>query len=208
MTSVLFRRSPAAAVVFVLVLVGVEAQGPGSTIPTPEIFEAIEVAPGRTICEIGAGDGELSVEAARLVGATGRVFTSELGEERLRELRDGVERSGLANITVVAAHPDRTNLPESGCDAVFMRNVYHHFGNPAAMNASIAASLRPGGRVAVVDFRPDGGEASRPEDRDEDGSHGIRAETVSREMQAAGLEPVRTRTSDGRWYMVVFVKPL
>ena len=190
-----------------IAVAGAQASQSDSTIPTAAIFEAIEAGEGMTVCEIGAGDGELSVEAARLVGPQGRVYTSELGEERLTALQGTVGSSGLAHITVVEGGPDRTNLPDGACDALFMRNVYHHFGDPRAMNRSIVAALAPGARVAIVDFRPRGTEASRPGDRDENGSHGVSAEAVSREMQEAGLRPIDSQAGEGRWYIVVFTTP-
>jgi len=69
-----------------------------------------------------------------------------------------------------------------------MRNVYHHFADPAAMNASISAALKPGGRLAIVDFSPPPGkEATRSADRAKDGMHGISVESLSREMKEAGF---------------------
>jgi predicted methyltransferase len=88
-----------------------------------------------------------------------------------------------------------------------MRDVYHHFTDPGSMNASIFAALKPGGRVAVVDFAPPAKEASRPADRDQDGMHGVSAETVSREIKDAGFEPVSSEVPAGRWFMVVASKP-
>lgn len=159
------------------------------------------------VCEIGAGDGELSLAAGRIVGAAGRVYTSELGEGRVEKLRRRIARNGLRQITVVEGDPIRTNFPEAGCDALFMRNVYQHFGDPAAMNASIATALKPGAKAAVVDFSPPDEEAPRPADRAKDGMHGVRKESVSRELQEAGLEPVCSETGGARWFMVVFSKP-
>jgi tRNA A58 N-methylase Trm61 len=183
------------------------AQRSGSTISTTAIFEAIGVREGVTVCETGAGDGELSIAAARIVGPNGRVYTSELGEDRLKTLREHVANSGLAHITVVAGDAVRTNFPEAGCDALFMRNVYHHFADPAAMNASISGALRPGGRVAIVDFSPPDKEAAHPSDRSKDGMHGVSAETVSRELEEAGFEPVSSEAGEQRWFMVVVSKP-
>jgi tRNA A58 N-methylase Trm61 len=180
---------------------------PASTIPTERIFQAIGVREGVTVCEIGAGDGELTVAAARIVGPDGRVYTSELGEDRVKALQEKVAASGLARITAVAGDPVRTNFPEAACDALFMRNVYHHFADPAAMNASIATALRPGGRLAVVDFSPPDKEAERAADRAKDGMHGIRAETLARELEDAGFEPVSSELGDQRWFMVVVSKP-
>ncbi len=183
------------------------AQQSGSSIATESIFAALDVREGMTVCEIGAGDGKLSIAAARIVGPNGRVYTSELGDDRLTALQEQVASSSLAQITVVAGAPASTNFPAEGCDALFMRNVYHHFADPAGMNASIVTALKPGGRVAIVDFAPNGTEAARPADRDNSGTHGISAESVSREMHDAGFEPVSSERGAQRWFMVVVSKP-
>ncbi len=176
--------------------------------PAPDrIFGALAVPQGGTICEIGAGDGRLSIEAGNLVGSSGRVYTSELGDARVRTLQEKVAASRLDQITVVSGDPMRTNFPDAGCDGLFMKDVYHHFGEPAAMNASISAALKPGGRLAIVDFKPPpGSEAKVAADRDTDGKHGITPETLSRELHEAGFEAVSSETS-GRWFMIVVSKP-
>lgn len=185
--------------------VSAPAQG-ASTIAPAKIFEALGVKEGITVCEIGAGSGELTVAVAKLVGPAGRVFTSELGDDRIKTLQSAVKKSELAHITVVAGDPVKTNFPDMACDALFMRNVYHHFADPAAMNASIAAALKPGGRYAVVDFTPPpGGEAKTPADRGKDGSHGIGPDALDRELKEAGFEPV-AREIGQRWFMVVVQK--
>ena len=171
----------------VTLLVPASAWAQASSISTDRIFDAIGVRDGGTVCEIGAGDGELSLAAARRVGAQGRIYTSELGDNRVKALQEKVSGSTLAQVTVVAGDAIRTNFPDASCDALFMRNVYHHFTDPAKMNASIAAALKPGGRVAVIDFTPPGKEAECPADRGKDGMHGISPETLSRELEGRGL---------------------
>ena len=200
---------PALLLVTLLVPAVADAQRTASrSSPDPaKIFDALGVAAGATVCEIGAGDGALTIAAARLVGPTGRVYSSELGEKRVATLRKHVAESGAAQITVVAGEERRTNFPEAACDAVFLRDVYHHFTEPAAMNASIAMALKPGGRLAVVDFTPPNEEATCPADRDQDGRHGVRPESVTRELIEAGFEPVASDEQGQRWFMVVLVKP-
>jgi SAM-dependent methyltransferase len=83
-----------------------------------------------------------------------------------------VTASGLAHITVVSGDSTRTNFPDGACDSLFMRNVYHHFADPARMNASISAALAAGALFAVVDFTPPAAEAASPADRSKDGMHG------------------------------------
>ena len=183
------------------------AQRAGNALRTDRIFEAIALHPGATVCEIGAGRGDLSIEAASAVGPAGRVFASELGEEHLKTLRDRIAQSGKENITVVTGDSTKTNFPDGGCDALFLRDVYHHFTSPSAMDAAIFAAIKPGGRAAIVDFTPPGKEAPRPEDRAKDGMHGVTSETVSLEMKEAGFDVVASKDSSQRWFMVVFTKP-
>jgi hypothetical protein len=77
------------------------------------------------------------------------------------------------------------------------------------MTKSMAASLKPGGRVAIVDFMPNRNrpEAARPADRANDQSHGVSAESVARELKEAGLEIALSQPGNDRWFMVVAVKP-
>lgn len=200
------RRMAVMAIALVLLAAVVSARQTASD-HADWIFEAIGIAEGQTICEIGAGNGALSLAAARRVGESGRVYTSELGEERLAALRKAVSATGLSQITVIDGQPAATGFPDAACDGLFIRNVYHHFADPERMNASIFASMKPGARLAVVDFPPTGGEASRPADRDEGAAHGVTPETLSRELRAAGFELLRTERSDGRWFLVVVEKP-
>ena len=176
-------------------------------LPPEKIFAALGVREGMTIGEIGAGDGGLTIAVAKLVGTTGKVYTSELGDERVGSLEKAVKNSELAHITVVAGDPNETKFPEGCCDAIFMRNVYHHFADPAVMNASIVRSLKPGARLAVIDFTPPK-EAEQPADRGKDGMHGVTPDSVARELKAVGLTIVDTVAGKDRWFMVVAAKPV
>jgi SAM-dependent methyltransferase len=198
-------RRPRVVVLAILAALGAgRVAGAQDTVfPTAKLFEALALTPGATACEMGAGDGELSLDAATRVGAQGHVYANELGDN-VQKLRDRIAAAKRPQIAIVAGAADRTNFPDGACDVVFMRKVYHHFDTPAAMNLSIAAALKPGGRLAIVDFGPPpGAEAAKPADRDTDGHHGITAPTVVRELKAAGFEAITTETGPGRAFMVV-----
>jgi hypothetical protein len=76
------------------------------------------------------------------------------------------------------------------------------------MTKAIHRALKPGARVAVVDFTPPpGSSAPTPADRSKDGSHGVTPEIVSRELKDAGFEPVSVDADGQRWFMVVVAKP-
>ena len=87
-------------------------------------------------------------------------------------------------------------------DAIFMRNVYHHFDDPAAMNASLRASLKPGGRLAIIDFTPPPGKEAAPSRRGEDNQHGVTATTLKAELEAAGFEVISATTTDRAVHVV------
>jgi tRNA A58 N-methylase Trm61 len=98
------RFTSALLLVTVLVPGTAAAQGSGP-ISNAQILDSLSVREGATICEMGAGDGELTLAAARLVGSQGRVYASELGDDRVKTLRAKVGDSTLAPITVVAGDP-------------------------------------------------------------------------------------------------------
>ncbi|MGH8940568.1 MAG: class I SAM-dependent methyltransferase, partial [Actinomycetes bacterium] len=115
------------------------------------LVTALKLHDGQTVADIGAGGGQLTVALAREVGPSGRVYATELDSNRLRDIRQATDSAGLKNVSVIEAHATRTNLPERCCDALLLRRVYHHFGNPHLMNTSMRQSLKPGGLLAVID---------------------------------------------------------
>src|SRR5688572_5040425 len=111
-------RTAFATIVVAILGLAVVAQSQRGSIATSSLFAALELKQGQTVGEIGAGKGELTLEAARTVGGQGKVFTSELGEDRVKQLQSVVQSSGLSQISVVAGDPNKTNFPESCCDAI------------------------------------------------------------------------------------------
>jgi len=176
---------------------------------TNRLVEALNLAAGNVVGEIGAGGGELSIGIAQRVTPGGRVISSELGASRVQSLKDAIGKRA-SNIEVIEGHEARTNFPDGCCDAVFMRNVYHHFGDPPAMNASIMRALKPGGRVAIIDFPPRGNAATAPPGkRGDSATHGVSAATVAAELGAAGFQILKSEEQPGtsRWFIVVGQKP-
>ena len=172
------------------------------------LVPAIQLHAGQTVADIGAGRGQLAVELAREVGPSGKVYATELEEDRRRDIREAAKSAGLKNLEVLEARATNTNLPEQCCDALVMRRVYHHIGNPTLMNASLLASLKPGGFLAIIDFPPDSTESADPNGRDDGEQHGVTAATVARELGEAGFEVVSVEQGEGSdRYMVVARRP-
>jgi ubiquinone/menaquinone biosynthesis C-methylase UbiE len=165
---------------------------------------------GQTLADVGAGEGEIGIAAAAVVGPGGKVYLTELDERKKKALEETVSEKGLKNVVVVQGAEKQTNLPEDCCDEIVMRRVYHHFTAPTDMDASLLRSLKPGGELAVIDFPPrkwlslsdpvKGVPANR-------GGHGIPQKILIEEMTAAGFTVDRIAND---WpedsYCVVFRK--
>lgn len=162
------------------------------------LAQALDIHDGSVVGEIGAGGGELTIALARVVGPSGKVLSNELNKELVKAIAETAKRAGLDNVVPVEGRAMETNLPAECCDAIFMRSVYHHFEDPAAMNASLLKSLKLGGRLAVQDFRPPPGAENPPGHRGEARHHGVTAATVERELKAAGFEIVSSATESDR----------
>jgi predicted methyltransferase len=172
------------------------------------LVTALKLHAGQTVADIGAGGGQLTVALAREVGPSGRVYATEIDEDRLRDIRQATGDAGLKNVSVIEAHATRTNLPEQCCDALVLRRVYHHFDDPGKMNASMRQSLKPGGLLAVIDFEPDSAESTDPSGRDTGDQHGVTSTTVVRELGEAGFELVAEEKGPRPGnYMVVVRRP-
>lgn len=165
---------------------------------------------GQTIGDVGAGRGEIGIAAASAVGKTGRVYLTELDEEKRKALETEVKSRGLANIVVLQAAEKQTNLPKECCDSIVLRRVYHHLTAPVEMDASLLRSLKPGGELAIIDFAPRKSLSESdpvkgvPANR---GGHGIPKNILIEELTTAGfrVDKVFDDWPDG--YCVVFSRP-
>lgn len=162
---------------------------PGFDDETARIAEALELRPGLTVADVGAGDGRYSAFLADAVGASGAVYATEVDEDSLDAIRKSV--SGRDNVTVIQGKHDSTELPAACCDRILLRRVYHHFEDPTAMLASLRASLKPGGIIAVVDFLRESSELGRPDATPHDHEHGVRIDELTGAMEKAGFELLR-----------------
>jgi len=162
---------------------------------------------GTVVADIGAGDGKYTFAAVEHVGASGKVYATEIDAKKLAALRDEVAKRKLANVIVVESKEADTNLPAGCCDAIFLRRVYHHLTKPVEFDANLVRSLKAGGRLAIIDFAPRAGlepVEGVPSNR---GGHGILQKIAIEELSAAGLQ-VEKIVND--WpedsYCVLFVK--
>ncbi len=176
-----------------------------------KIADVLRLKEGTVVADVGAGKGEWTVDLAQSVGATGRVYSTEIDPEGLRDIERAVAKAGLKNVTVIKGLPTDTKLPKQCCDAILLRLVYHHFTAPNDMDRSLFESLRPGGLVLVIDFEPGAPTAPTrkldgvPETR---GGHGTPKDQLIEEMTSNGFELAR-RIDDWSYrdYAMLFRRP-
>lgn len=144
--------------------------------------------------EIGSGNGKLTLAAAHRIGPSGKVYTTELDAKALAHLHELAEQD--KNIVAVKAADTDTNLPPACCDSIFMRLVHHHLTKPTEIDASLFRSLKPGGRLAVIDEEPrEGSQIPEGVPKNRLG-HGIPQKILVNELTATGF---RLESASNDW---------
>jgi len=157
------------------------------------IAEALPLAPGADVVDVGAGTGLFVPIFAEAVAPGGTVYAEEISPRFLDHLRERAGAEGWENVQVVRGTERSVELPPASVDLAFLCDVYHHFGHPEAMLASLHRALRPGGSLVVIDFERIPGES------EEWILEHVRAgrETFRREIEAAGFELAEDLAVDG-----------
>ena len=117
------------------------------------IIAALNLKRGQVVADIGAGTGYFTVRLAK-APTTPKVYGVDIEPKMVSYLRDRATKEGLHNVVAVQAAADTPNLPEP-VDLVLIVDTYHHIGEREAYFRKLAKSLKPGGKVAIIDFRPD-----------------------------------------------------
>ena len=118
-----------------------------------QLLTALHIKPGQVVCDMGCGNGFYSLKLAELVGPEGKVIAVDIQSQMLAMLRAEMRKARVTNIRPRLGTPVDPRLEPSSVDLVLMVDVYHEFSHPAQMLAAIRKSLKPEGRVALVEFR-------------------------------------------------------
>jgi len=113
----------------------------------------LEVQRGSVVADVGAGSGYYSARLARLVGPEGRVYASDIQQAMLDIIRGRIERDRIPNIELVLGTTTDPRLPRAAVDLAIMVDVYHEFSEPQVMLRRIRESLKPGGRLVLLEYR-------------------------------------------------------
>jgi len=120
----------------------------------PDIaLDAIKLAAGATVADVGAGSGYMTVKMARRVGPTGKVFANDIQPQMLSMLRQRLDREKLSNVELVLGTFDDPKLPANTIDLILMVDVYHEFSEPQKMLQRMHDSLKADGRLVLLEYR-------------------------------------------------------
>jgi ubiquinone/menaquinone biosynthesis C-methylase UbiE len=162
-----------------------------------EVVRALGLRPGQAACDVGAGPGYFSLRLARAVGKAGHVYAVDVEPRILAVLRDRVRSSNARNVTPVLSLPDDALLPAASCDLILIVDTYHHFPDGPEYLRRLMRALRPGGRIANVDFHKRELPVGPPPE------HKVAREAFLANAAAAGLRLVQEHTFLPYQYFVV-----
>jgi ubiquinone/menaquinone biosynthesis C-methylase UbiE len=145
------------------------------------IASLLQLKPGMTAAEIGAGSGFVAREIAKQVGPTGQVIAVELEPKMVAWINERAKADGLSHLRAIEGRSDATGLEPASVDAIAMVNTFSYLEKPEAILASAASALKPSGVLLIVDFPFEGSGATRA---------GMDVEDVVRLAAAAGFERV------------------
>ena len=164
---------------------------------TDLLLEQLPLTPTSVVVDLGAGTGYFALPIAQRAG-DGRVLAVDLQPEMLAIIRQRSKFSGIDNVEPILATEQDPNLPEGDVDLVLIVDAYHEFSYPREVMQGVAASLKPDGRVYLIEYRGEDLELPiKP-------LHKMTEEQAKRELQAAGLEWVETLDFLPRQHVLVF----
>jgi SAM-dependent methyltransferase len=162
------------------------------------IMDRLAIAEASVIADIGAGSGWFTIRLARRVGPNGIVYAQDVQPEMLAAISRRVNAEGLLNVKTVLGEGSDPRLPARALDAVLLVDAYHEIEDRVTLLANLARSLRPDGRIGVVDFKLEGGGPGPPmEER-------VSPEVVVRDAARAGLRLLSHETFLPYQYFLIF----
>jgi ubiquinone/menaquinone biosynthesis C-methylase UbiE len=163
------------------------------------VLRVLGLRRGAVVADVGAGPGYFTTRLARAVGAQGRVYAVDPEPEVLQVLVKRLD--GAQNVTPVLSRDDDPMLPPVSCDLALFVNAYHHVADGPAFVRRLARCLKPGGRLAAIDWAYRETPVGPPMRRR------IPPDTLVSIGRRAGLRPVARHEFLPYQYFLVFARP-
>ena len=165
-------------------------------------LNALNIPKGASVADIGAGSGYITVRLAARVGPTGRVFANDVQPQMLNMLARRLENSKITNVTLIEGTFADPKLPPASVDLAIMVDVYHELSQPQAMLRRLRESLKPGGRLVLLEYRKEDPTVPiKPE-------HKMSVADAKMEVEAEGFTLTKVDEALPRQHILIFtVKP-
>ena len=163
-------------------------------------LQIMQITPGMTVADIGAGSGYFTERLAQLVGLTGRVYATDIQQGMIDLLKRRLSARKIQNVTVILSDPTNPLLPAGTIDLALMVDVYHELGDPQTVLGHIRAALKPAGRLVLVEYK--GEDPSIPILP----SHKMTVAQAKTELEAEGFALTTANSSLPRQHVLIFTK--
>ncbi len=164
-------------------------------------IDALKLQKGATVADIGAGSGYMTEKLSKKVGPMGRVYATDIQQGMIDLLNKRIAKRKLANVTPILGTQDDPRLPLEALDLVLMVDVYHELSQPQLMLRHIRASLKPGARLVLLEYRKeDPAIPIRPE-------HKMSVAEAKLEVEAEGFRLTATNEDLPRQHILIFSRP-
>jgi ubiquinone/menaquinone biosynthesis C-methylase UbiE len=168
---------------------------------TSKLMKHMDFKPGEVVADVGAGSGYLTFRIAKVVGEKGKVHAVDIQQEMLDLIQERAKKQKLENVVPVLGKIDDPKLPAGQVDTIIMVDVYHEFSHPYEMMEGIVKALKPGGRIAFVEYKME--DVNVPIKL----VHKMSERQVIKEMEPFPLKHKKTH-SDLPWQnLIIFEKP-
>ncbi len=161
------------------------------------IFDEAGIEEGSFVADIGCHEGYLTVHLAKRVGAKGLVFGVDVREDRLETLEDNLKDEDLNNVMVIHGDYDNPKLPVNALDVVIIMDTYHEMEEYMTILNHVHRSLKPGGRIVIVEKLKSRIKVKSREVQTQ--AHSIGMKYVRRELKKAGFNELYHDNDMGNW---------
>jgi ubiquinone/menaquinone biosynthesis C-methylase UbiE len=166
-----------------------------------QVMDALHVAEGTVVADLGAGGGWFTIRLASRVGPNGKVYAVDVQRLMIEAIKRRVQREGYSNVVAVLGDYYDPRLPsEARMDAVLIVDAFHEMQDSVKLLRNVARTLKTHGRIGIIDYLPgEGGPGPDPEDR-------VPPSVVVADASTAGLKLVEQHTFLPYQYFLVFTK--
>ena len=118
------------------------------------VMSSLTISEGATVMDLGSGGGYYAIRFSEFVGEKGQVYAVDTNNDMLEYVNHYLDLLQKSNVHTVHTKGGIPDIPDESCDLIFARNVFHHLDNPTMFFLALSNKLKPGGKVAILDYKP------------------------------------------------------